>query len=109
MSGTTAALACGLLQPLTVPAAIEARAPPLWPLHVMLVLERIEHPERLTLGAPLKVIDRSETGWPPSRVRMQELSAATPAAAVAVTPTPIERMPMRPRKSVGTAAVARPV
>src|SRR5947207_13464786 len=74
MSGTTAALFCGLLQPLVVPAAIEAVAPPLWPLQFMLVLERIEQPVRLTLGAPFNVSDTSERGRPWSSVNMQELS-----------------------------------
>ena len=55
MSGTTAAPDCGLLQPVAVPAAIEASAPVLWPLHLRLVFERMVQPESATFGAPLKV------------------------------------------------------
>jgi hypothetical protein len=64
MSGIRAAFDLGLLQPLTVPAAVEVVAPPLWPLQSKLVLECIEHPDKLTLGLPLKVIDTSEVDFP---------------------------------------------
>ena len=73
MSGTTAAPYCGLLQPVAVPAAIEASAPVPWPLHLRLVFERMVQPESATFGAPLKVSDWSETGCPvPSVVSGRE-------------------------------------
>ena len=44
--------------------ALEEVAPPLWPLQSRLVFDCIEHPDKLTLGFPLKVIDTSEVGFP---------------------------------------------
>ena len=40
-----------LLQPVAVPAAIEASAPGPWPLHLRLVFERMVQPESATFGA----------------------------------------------------------
>src|SRR5215208_3090418 len=82
MSGTTAAPDCGLLHPVAVPAAIEASAPVLWPLHLRLVFERMVQPESATFGAPLKVSDVSAAGCPVPSVRMQEVSAWLPPAAL---------------------------
>src|SRR5215212_6632885 len=101
MSGTTAAPDCGLLQPVAVPAAIEASAPVLWPLHLRLVFERMVQPESATFGAPLKVSDASETGCPVSSVRMQEVSAwFPPPAALPLAPIGICWMPAMPTKVV---------
>ena len=86
MSGTTAAPGLGLLQPVAVPAAIEASAPVSWPLHFRLVFERMVQPVRATFGAPLKVSDSSETAFPVSSVRMQELSGWSPVDALPVAP-----------------------
>ena len=67
-----------MLQPVAVPAAIEASAPVLWPLHFRLVFERMVQPESATFGAPLKVSVASATGCPVPSVRMQEVSAWFP-------------------------------
>src|SRR6267154_3554864 len=94
MSWTTRAFDVGLLQPVEVPAAIEAVAPPLWPLHDRLVFERTEQPASWMLGAPPKFMPTSDSGLPPSNVRMQEFSgllltapdvAATSIADIAMT------------------------
>src|SRR5215831_13798964 len=74
MSGTTRAFDFGLLQPIALPAAIDWLAPPLWPLHDRLVLERTEQPESAMLGAPPKFMPTSDIGLPPSSVRTQEFS-----------------------------------
>lgn len=108
MSGTTAAPDCGLLQPVAVPAAIEASAPVPWPLHLRLVFERMVQPESATFGAPLKVSDWSETGCPVPSVRMQEVSAWFPPAALPLTPIGICWMPAMPTNVVGTEAEAVP-
>src|SRR5713226_8458643 len=108
MSGTTLAFDFGLVQPLAVPAAIEAVAPPLWPLQERLVLERIEQPDKLTSGAPLNVSDRSEEGFPRSMVKMHDVSGSSPIDAAAAAPTLMDDTLKMPRNSAGTAAVALP-
>lgn len=108
MSGTTAAPDCGLLHPVAVPAAIEASAPVLWPLHLRLVFERMVQPESATFGAPLKVSVVSAAGCPVPRVRMQEVSAWLPPVALPLTPIGICWMPAMPTNVVGTEAEAVP-
>src|SRR3954464_11444647 len=108
MSGTIAAPDCGLLHPVAVPAAIDASAPGPWPLHFRLVLERMVQPESATFGAPLKVSVWSATGCPVPSVRMQELSAWLPPAALPLAPIGICWMPAMPTNVVGTEAEAVP-
>src|SRR5687768_4252347 len=109
MSGTTGAPERGLLHPVAVPAAMDATAPVPWPLHFMLVLERIVQPDKATFGAPLKVSDSSESGCPVSRVRMQELSGWSAAEALALAAMAIWSKPEMPTKVVCTETVAVPV
>src|SRR5712691_10038772 len=98
MSGTTRAYECGLLQPVAFPAAIDAVAPPLWPLHERLVFDRTPQPASEMLGAPPKFIPTSDSALPLSNDRMQEFSGvldmATDAAAMSIADIDIARMNM---------------
>src|SRR5262249_49748131 len=108
MSGTALAFDFGLLQPLAVPAAIEALAPPLWPLQFKLVLERIVQPDRLTFGAPLNAKETLET-FPLPSVRMHEVSGSSPIVAEEVEPTVMDDNWKTRTNVVGRTAVVLPV
>src|SRR4051812_42472422 len=94
MSPTALAPEMGLLQPEVVPADTDATAPVLWPLHRMLVLDRMVQPVRATFGAPLKVIELVPTAWPCPRVSTQDVSvspgltSAADAAEIGIDLTP---------------------
>src|SRR5687768_8167239 len=64
MSGIGATLDFGLPQPLAIPLAIAFVRLPSWPLQSIAVLDRIEQPERFTIGAPLSDKDTWDVGCP---------------------------------------------
>src|ERR1700688_3310024 len=86
---------------------MEAVAPPLWPLHDRLVLERTAQPDSAMLGAPPKFIDTSERPFPWSRLRTHEVSGSG-AIAIDVAVTPMDGIIMAFRTDVGTLTVTLP-
>src|SRR5215213_2076108 len=108
MSGTSAAFDLGCPQPAAAPWAYDLVKFPSLPLQAMLVLLRIEQPERFTMGAPLSDNETWDYGWPSSSARIQE-SSASAILAEPCTATFIWLILITPSTVVGTDAVTLPL
>src|SRR5712691_10049712 len=104
----TGAFDFGCPQAPAMPLAIALVTLPSWPLQSRLVLDRMEQPVRLMIGAPFNVSETCDRGWPLSRVRMQESSGLL-ARAVALAVTFMDGILMIARMDVGTSTATLPV